>query len=696
MKRVCFNYLLVSSTFGLILTLSNHPGLAQQADKIDSAVPMPDMALPPPLTAKDVTTPIQAGPPMPAKPNEASAAERAATTPFKGTKMDAAPGGTGASDAKQVGADRMTVSPTTEPAVMTAPVFSSPVAEKLHNVITGEALARLVSRKEDREGIEAFYKERNYAPIWVDKAGSNARAKSVIAYLGRASEVGLDSADYPAPEMQSTASPDALADAEITLTNSALTFARHAQIGRIHFSRVAGDISFNLVPPDPAAVLIELSAGDDAGKVLDGFNPPNREFQGLRAKLAELRSQPAESLDKKEPAPAVRIREGRTLRQGMKDQRVIALRQRLNVPGDRNSPVYDEQVKEAVKAFQYSSGMNIDGTLGGSTVRALNGDERITPPSRDEIIDKIVVNMERWRWMPRDLGNPRVIVNVPDYTLTLWNDDQVYWRTKIVVGKPGKATPMTSAEMTHITVNPTWNVPPSIIEKEYLPALEQDPDALDRIGLRVWQDPDGTVHVSQPPGARNALGRIRFNFPNKFLVYQHDTPDKYLFTREKRAYSHGCMRVENPLTYGEKLLSLAMPEKNYTETKLKRMFGSNEINLNFEKRIWVHLTYQTAFVDEKGELQLRDDIYRRDAKMLSILKSKERKVADVAVYRRPDTSSKPVRLAPGELDGYGPSDGSNFMDWLFGGSRSGYRSRGYGGPRFLNGPHVFNGRYSAR
>ena len=259
--------------------------------------------------------------------------------------------------------------------------------------------------------------------------------------------------------------------------------------------------------------------------------------------------------------------------------------------------------------------------------------------------------MERWRWLPRDLGNPHVIVNMPDYRLTLYNDDKVYWTTKIVVGKPGKATPMISAEMKFITVNPTWNVPPSIIENEYLPALQQDPQALDRIGLKLTQDADGTIHISQPPGAGNALGRIRFNFPNKFLVYQHDTPDKYLFAKEERAFSHGCMRVQNPLTYGEKLLSLVLPNEHYTEAKLEKMFGGSEININFPKNIWVHLTYQTAFVDEDGKLQLRKDVYGRDARMIAILKGSERKVADIAIERAPNTSSKPVRMPVGMYGG---------------------------------------------
>ena len=166
--------------------------------------------------------------------------------------------------------------------------------------------------------------------------------------------------------------------------------------------------------------------------------------------------------------------------------------------------------------------------------------------------------------MPRDLGKTHVMVNIPDYTLRVMRDDKLVWNTKIVVGKPNLATPIISAEMKFITVNPTWNVPPSIIQNEYLPALQQDPQALERIGLKVEQDRDGNVRIWQPPGDRNALGRIRFNFPNKFLVYQHDTPDKHLFAHEKRAYSHGCMRVQDPLKYGEVLLSLVLPNENYT------------------------------------------------------------------------------------------------------------------------------------
>jgi murein L,D-transpeptidase YcbB/YkuD len=221
--------------------------------------------------------------------------------------------------------------------------------------------------------------------------------------------------------------------------------------------------------------------------------------------------------------------------------------------------------------------------------------------------------------------------------------------------------------MKFITVNPTWNVPPSIIQNEYLPALQQDPQAMERIGLKVEQDRDGNIRIYQPPGDKNALGRIRFNFPNKFLVYQHDTPDKYLFAKDARAFSHGCMRVENPLKYGEVLLSLVLPQEHYTAERLQKMFGGSEININFPTFIPVHITYQTAFLDDAGALQIRDDVYGRDQRLLAILKGSDRKVADIAIDRPKSSSSAPIKMAPGTFGGGGGFfSGSSFFDRLFG------------------------------
>jgi len=651
---VDFNRLLASTALGLVLVLGSHPGMAQQTDKqIDAGVPMPDTSLVPPPTIKDIA--VTPAPPT----NDAVTPTVAAPAP-----------------------------------IATAAADDSAVSDRLREMIAGKQLDRVITRRADREVVDSYYKAHNYAPLWIAAGVANARAKSAIAYLGQVDAVGLDPSDYPTPDFKSATTPDALAEAELKLTASVLTFARHAQVGRIHFTRVANDIQFDQNAPEPASVLTKLADATDAGATLDSYNPPQAEFKALRAKLAELRNNGGviakPGVESK--APQVNIPAGKILRPGMKDARVTALRQRLNIAGDKNNPLYDDAVRDAVKAFQTGADLYVDGNLGPNTVSAMNGERTVAAkgPSANPI-DTIIVNMERWRWLPRDLGNLHVIVNVPDYTLTLYDNDKVYWHTKIVVGKPGKATPMVSAEMKFITVNPTWNVPPSIIENEYLPALEQDPQALDRIGLKLTQDADGTIHISQPPGAGNALGRIRFNFPNKFLVYQHDTPDKYLFAREERAYSHGCMRVQNPLTYGEKLLSLVLPNEHYTEAKLESMFGGNEININFPKNIWVHLTYQTAFVDDDGRLQFRKDIYGRDARMIAILKGGEHKIADIAIERMPNTSSRPVRMPVGMYGGspsYGYS-GPSFFDFLFGGAQAAPQYQ----PRP---PRNVNGRFSWR
>ena len=657
MKVVRFERLLASTALGLVLLISGQAANAQQpaGQQTQIVVRLPDA--PPPPTAND----FSAGTNTPAAAQNAVAPMAApAAAPVAAAPTAVAP----------VAAD-------------------SALSDKLRDIVTGKSLDRVLGRKADRAGVEAFYNARGFKPLWVANGAAGERAKSAIAYLAKADAVGLEPSDYPTPDFSAATSPDALADAELKLTASALTFARHAQIGRIHYTRIAGDIEFDLKAPEPADVLSKLSTSEDAAAALDSYNPPMAEFKALRTKLAELRSGKGVAVkEEAKAAPKVHVPEGKILRPGMKDARVVALRKRLDIKGDKDNTLYDNDVRDAVRTFQTAAELNNDGNLGANTVKALNGEkkEAVKGPSADPI-DTIIVNMERWRWFPRDLGNQHVIVNVPDFRLTLWNDNKVYWTTKIVAGKPGShATPMISAEMKFITVNPTWNVPPSIIQNEYLPALQQDPQALERIGLKVEQASDGTVRIYQPPGAGNALGRIRFNFPNKFLVYQHDTPDKHLFAKEERAFSHGCMRVQNPLTYGEKLLSLALPKENYTEAKLEKMFGGSEININFPKNIWVHLTYQTAFVDEEGKFQFRKDVYGRDARMIAVLKGNERKVADLAVERASSSSSKPVKMPVGMYGGSSYSSGPSFFDMLFGGGRQiqqepTYRPRGSIGRR---------------
>jgi murein L,D-transpeptidase YcbB/YkuD len=352
------------------------------------------------------------------------------------------------------------------------------------------------------------------------------------------------------------------------------------------------------------------------------------------------------------------------------DPRVPQLRAKLNIADHPDSTHYDAKVAAAVRKFQESVDLKATGVLDDRTVKAINS------PKRDRQIDVVLVNMERWRWLPRQLGaaslgNAYVILNIPDFTLKVMQNGAQVWHTRVVTGKPGThATPLLTETMKFITVNPTWNVPPSIIYNEYLPALQQDPTVLQRMGLKLERNRDGTIHISQPPGEANALGRIRFNFPNKFLVYQHDTPDKNLFARDERAFSHGCMRVQNPDQYASTLLNITMPNASYTPEKIRSMYGRSEIDLKFPTPIPVNITYQTAFVDDAGKLQIRRDIYGRDATMIGLLKNSRNKDLETLVshaqpnYARPkDTLPAGVNFASDNTYSSGPS----FFERLFGG-----------------------------
>jgi murein L,D-transpeptidase YcbB/YkuD len=410
---------------------------------------------------------------------------------------------------------------------------------------------------------------------------------------------------------------------------------------------VSGDILYDLKPPDPADVLAAMLGAGDVGVTLAAYEPHDPAYLALKAKLAELRAG-------KESGVKAPIAGGPVPKVGARDDRAPQLRERLGVDGD-DGATYDKTLAEAVKKFQQQHQLAATGTLTPATLDVLNGRQPDRPT------DIVLANMERWRWMPHDLGKTYVIVNLPDFMLRVMSNGKLVWTTKIVDGKPTTPTPIMSAEMKYITVNPTWNVPPSIANNEYLPLLQQDPTILARMGLNVDYNRDGTIHISQPPGENNALGRLRFNFPNKFFVYQHDSNEKYLFSRPMRAGSHGCMRVEDPVKYAEVLLGLVRPGEGYTQERIRRMFGNIEMDIQFPTFIPVHLTYQTAFVDDDGKLQFRPDIYGRDKALLAVMKSDERKVADLPVERKDNAVRRQMLAMPDQIFG-----GGNFFARLFG------------------------------
>ncbi|MBN9583193.1 MAG: L,D-transpeptidase family protein [Afipia sp.] len=656
----------VAATFLSTAALAQNPAQSGPARSpadlaIDAAVPVPEPANVPPPTAADIKLPDAAAPDAMAKKDEPAPKKEEAAAPA------AQPAATATAPAAAPPAAETAKTETAKPAtVVTA---DQPAAASLRDLIATKG-ARYFDRKAERTAVENFYKDRNYAPLWSDASGATAPAKRVMARLKDAAADGLDPADYPVPDFTAAASPEAQAEAELRLTESMLDYARHAQSGRMHWSRVSGDISYPEHPIDPLEVLINVSTAKDASAALEGYNPQHKGYLALRAKLAELRGTTEDN--------SKRIAEGDTLKfvkptkkvpnpEVMQDARVSTLRARLSIAENPNDTHYDAKVADAVRKFQSHSGLKATGILDNATVRALNA------PKSDRQIDIVRANMERWRWLPRELGakalgNAYVILNVPDYTLKLMHNGKPVWTTRVVVGKPGThATPMLTETMKFITVNPTWNVPPSIIYNEYLPALAQDPTVLDRMGLKLARGPDGSVRISQPPGEGNALGRIRFNFPNKFLVYQHDTPDKHLFAKEERAFSHGCMRVQNPDQYAANLLGIALPSEHYTPEKIKAMYGRNEININFPTPIPVNITYQTAFVDDAGKLEFRKDIYGRDAVMIPMLKGATGKDMETAVSRSQPNYVRPANVnIPGDSYASSNSSGLGFFERLFG------------------------------
>ncbi len=530
------------------------------------------------------------------------------------------------------------------------------VTNQLHELANGK-FDRVIGGKKERTTFDSFYSGRNYAPLWITDGNANARAKAAIAYLGQVDADGLDPADYPTPDFASLKDPAALAEAELKLTMSVVTYAHHAQIGRVHWTRVSGDISYDQKAPNPADVLAKIAQAKDVGEALASYEPHAPGYVALKAKLAELRAG-------KEAAGPAPVSNGPVLKIGMQDARVPVVRERLHVSGDGTT--YDKALAEAVAKYQKEHDQKSTGMLTPATVEALNGRKPDRP------VDTIIANLERWRWMPHEIGKTYVMVNLPDFTLRVVQNGHQVWMTRIVDGKPNLPTPIMSADMKYITVNPTWNVPPSIIAKEYMPVLRQDSTALERMGLKVTTNPDGTVHVAQPPGERNALGRLRFNFPNKFLVYQHDTPQKNLFAYDKRAFSHGCMRVQDPVKYAEVLLSIVRPHDGYTEARIRSMFGNNEADIQFPTLMPVHLTYQTAFVDGDGKLQFRDDVYGRDKELLAILKGDERKVADIPIERKENVVRRELLAMPeqssffGGHGAFGSGGGGDFFSRLFG------------------------------
>ena len=322
------------------------------------------------------------------------------------------------------------------PAAPPAPV--DPIVEQLRELASGK-FDRLVGDKEKRAALDAFYSKRSYAPIWITEGKVNDRALAAIDYLGRVDADGLNPADYVVPDVSSMTDPASLAEGELKLSAAVVAYAHHAQVGRVHWTRVSGDIFYDMKASAPADVLANLAGANDVAAALAAYEPQAPGYLALKAKLAELRGNPGGA------ALPGKIAAGPALKVGMQDARVPLVRQRLGVSGDGD--VFDKPLSDAVKKFQQDNNLKAAGTLDAPTVEALNG--RHPVPVRS--VDLILANMERWRWMPHDLGKTYVLVNIPDYMLFVHQNGRQVWSTRIVDGKPETPTPIISADMKSIT-----------------------------------------------------------------------------------------------------------------------------------------------------------------------------------------------------------------------------------------------------
>lgn len=476
------------------------------------------------------------------------------------------------------------------------------------------------------QAVADFYAARENAPVWSADGIPSLVARRLIGRLGQADRDGLTPADYalPAGLARTAGKLDAqtVARFETHLSAALLAYAEEAQAGRVAPNDLSRSITASPKRPKPVAALQSLAEASDPLAVLDGFNPPHPQFQALREQLALLRQPKTE-----EERPVV-VPAGKALKPGASDPRVAALRQRLGVEVTEGGEAerFDDPLKEAVLAFQRDNGLHPDGIVGARTLLALNAvaDDGMA-------VSDVIANMERWRWMPRDLGAFHIFVNIPEFQARLYRDGTKVYETRIVVGKPSNQTPVFSDVMDHVIVNPYWNVPYSIVSQEMLPSIQANPNGY--LGGRNYEVLAGgrvvnpasvdwaggnlrSVRIRQRPGRGNALGQIKFMFPNKHSVYLHDTPSKSLFGRSSRAFSHGCVRVKDPFDFADALLQL---DENWSAARLKKLVGGQERRVDLTHAVPVHLAYFTAFVDAEGRLQRRPDIYGHNATLTKAL-----------------------------------------------------------------------------
>lgn len=475
--------------------------------------------------------------------------------------------------------------------------------------------------------LPAFYERRVYRPAWSDGGNPSAVARALLDAIRAADRQGLRSADYHLAAIERLLtgggegpmrplSMSDLIDLDLLLTDAFLIYASHLLSGRV-----------DPVSLDPLWVanrrerdlVAHLEAALESGRIdeaLEELLPPYEGYRRLREELARQRTIVAE-------AGWPTVPDGPKLALGDEGPRVAALRERLLPMGPRAADVaetFDEELERAVMAFQRRHGLEPDGVVGQATIRALN----VSPEDRARQIE---LNLERWRWLPSDLGDPYIIVNIAGFELDVIEAGAQALTMRVVVGRPYRRTPVFSDQITYLVLNPSWHVPRHLAVQDVLPQIKKDPGYLQRQRMRVFRGNSpvapGSVdwasvtaqsfdfRLRQDPGPTNALGQVKFMLPNRFNVYLHDTPSRELFERAARDFSSGCIRLQRPIELAEYLLRDA---PGWTRERIEARIKSGlEQTVSLPRPIPVHLLYWTAWAEPDGIVQFRPDIYGRDA-----------------------------------------------------------------------------------
>ena len=476
--------------------------------------------------------------------------------------------------------------------------------------------------------IAAFYRERKYQPLWSDAKGRLNRAYDLLTVIVHTEDEGLLPADYYLEEIKKywdTKVPGESIHLDLLLTAALFRYSNDVYAGRFKPSELDADWHIQNRALDVGRLFADVASKKSIARLLNKLPPQHAGYQSLKKELRRYRE-----LEQQGGWP--RFVTAPTLEPGMQHVQVVQLRQRLEFTGDliegsmHDVDIVDQALVEAVESYQLRHGLEADGRIGPQTRRALN----ITVANR---IQQIIINMERWRWMPRKLVKRYLMVNMAGFELYIMENDSVVLAMPVIIGKAYRSTPSFSGLVSTMEYNPYWTIPANMTLQDFYPRLINDTSFLAKKSIRIYQgwgdnarevDPK-TVNWSQldkehfpywlrqDPGPKNALGRIKFLFSNPYEIYLHGTPDKHLFDRVVRTFSSGCIRVKDPVRLAAYMLndgSMQMEEEVLANIHL----GTNQ-NMTLPVSVPIYLVYWTAWVGEDGKANFRPDIYGRDKQL---------------------------------------------------------------------------------